>query len=360
MDFRSIPWPLPHVARKILALGAEMQATFAYYDHGDVVVCGPFGSAADVDTLASFAAHVQRCCDEHGIPDIILADLHPGYATTDLAFRLGKQWNRPVVQLQHHAAHAAAILAEYNQCNSSAPVIVCDGLGYGDDGTIWGGEIFQNHRRIGHLEPQIQLGGDAATFHPARMAFGILYPIVPREALPGLLHNYFTERELSALGMQYQQRFNAPLSSSTGRILDAAAFLLGLVRERESDGSPAIALDKHATEPYPLSPVIKHDVLQTTPLFDYLVNHLSLDSSRLAATVLAYLVDGLLAIARNGQDPTIPVYFTGGVAHSRFLQKYCAGKNVLFPQQWSCGDSSICLGKLALLLTDPRYEISRR
>ena len=103
--------------------------------------------------------------------------MHPQYNSTIYAKKLAEKYNAKLVQIQHHKAHVASVAAEHKLKDYIG--IATDGLGYGDDGKIWGGEIFKvknknNFTRVGQLENQPQLGGDSATIYPKKMLFGIL------------------------------------------------------------------------------------------------------------------------------------------------------------------------------------------
>ena len=147
--------------------------------------------------------------------------------------------------VQHHRAHIAATTTE--PCVG----IAIDGVGYGDDGTVWGGEVFAGQvpdlTRVANLEPVAMPGGDLATRFPERMLYGIL----PEEACLDILrHRGWSEVELGVLRKQVATQFNVTMTSSTGRVLDAAAALLGICRERTYDGEPAMKLEAAAAAGY--------------------------------------------------------------------------------------------------------------
>jgi hydrogenase maturation protein HypF len=212
-------------------------------------------------------------------PEIIACDLHPGYNSTFFAKELAEKYDARLVQIQHHKAHVASVAAEHNLKDYVG--ISTDGLGYGDDGNIWGGEIFKvkngsDFTRIGQLEEQPQLGGDSATIYPKKMLFGILSKILDEKELTSF--GLFNKKESKIYIKMLQNKKNIPLTSSAGRILDATAALLGFCDERTYDGRPAMILESNATKPLELEPVISQhngkSVLLTTPLFEFLINNL--------------------------------------------------------------------------------------
>ena len=105
-------------------------------------------------------------------PELLVADLHPNYNTSRFAETLSEKLHIPLIKVQHHKAHAYGAAQENGLKDFVA--IVSDGLGFGENETIWGGEIFENNKRVGHLESQFQLGGDSASRFPAKMLFSIL------------------------------------------------------------------------------------------------------------------------------------------------------------------------------------------
>ena len=165
------PMALPFTAhRPVLAVGAELKSTVSVAK-GDVVV--PSHHIGDLEHLAtyqSFLQAVDHLCDLYGVvPEVVAHDLHPEYLSTKFALEL----DLPAVGVQHHHAHVAACLVEHGR---TEPVLglAFDGLGYGPDGTLWGGELLlaglSGFERVGHLLPVAMPGGVAAIREPWRMA----------------------------------------------------------------------------------------------------------------------------------------------------------------------------------------------
>jgi hydrogenase maturation protein HypF len=174
-------------------------------------------------------------------PEAIACDLHPEYLSTKWARAQGL----PLVEVQHHHAHAAACLAEHGE-QGPALALVFDGTGYGTDGTLWGGELLRcdldQFERVAWLDPVPLPGGESAVREPWRVAAAHL----ERAGLPVPWERWVLVRE--------SLKVNAPLSSGMGRLFDAVAALLG-VRERVSyEGQAAIELEQlageTAAEPY--------------------------------------------------------------------------------------------------------------
>ncbi len=172
---------------------------------------------------------------------MIAHDLHPQFLSTRFAREIASDHGLELIPVQHHRAHIAATTTE--PCIG----IAIDGVGYGDDGTVWGCEIFSGQvpdlKRVAHLEPAAMPGGDLATRFPERMLYGIL----PDNAILSLLGSRgWSDVELGVLQKQVVRGFNVMSTTSTGRVLDAAAALLGICRERTYDGEPAMKLESAA------------------------------------------------------------------------------------------------------------------
>ena len=352
-----VPQSIPidtHQTSPLLALGAEMNNTFAIYDgQGRVILSPHFGNTSHPETFERYRQSIDRFLDyTHILPQAILCDAHPTYRTSLYGQELSDRWKIPLIPIQHHRAHAAGVAAEHRLNDFIA--IVCDGLGWGDDGTIWGGEIFENNERIGHLETHPQLGGDSATRFPHKMLYGILRSfLTPTEIEPFMLDR-FSHHECAILEKQFIKKFNTPLTSSCGRVLDAVAALLGLCSERTYEGRPAMLLEAHSSIPFDdLPPIIDGSILRTTPLFKYLVQNLHKDKSRRAATAQHYLAEGLYTIAAQKNKPIV---WAGGCAYNRIMTEFFLKHGVLVNREVPPGDGGISFGQIAAYLANPRNE----
>ena len=339
--------------QQLLALGAELYNTFCVYKNGRATMSQYMGTTSKANTFEYYKKMVQNFLQyTHVKPTAIISDLHPNYNTTLFGEELSQILNIPLVKVQHHKAHAYAIAAEHGFKDFTA--IVCDGLGYGEDNTLWGGEIFSNTQRVGHLECQYQLGGDSATLFPGKMLFSILSKFLSTEQIRKYVKGY-SAKELMILKKQLDQKFNCVLTSSCGRVFDAAAYLLGFCNERTYEGRPAMLLETHSTKPYPLEPIIDKNRVMTTPLFEYLIQHIHQDKRRLAATVQQYMAEGLYQIASKFKRKIV---FGGGCAYNRIMTSYMLKQGVYINQSVPCGDGGISFGQVAYVLANPRNNIA--
>ena len=226
----------------ILGVGPELNANATIYRNGFTVTSPHVGNVRNPPTLEYLQETVRNLQRLLGAKfDVIAHDLHPRFLSTRFAREIASDQGLELIPVQHHRAHIAATTSE--PCIG----IAIDGVGYGDDGTVWGCEIFSGQapdlERVAHLEPSAMPGGDLATQFPERMLYGIL----PEEKVLALLSRRgWSDVELRVLEKQVGSGFNVPQTTSTGRLLDAASALLGLCRERTYDGEPAMKLESAA------------------------------------------------------------------------------------------------------------------
>jgi len=231
----ALPLPVP-LDRPLVAAGAELKSTFCVARDGEAYLSSHLGDLTGEEAHTAFRRDLRLWLEMLGVePAAIACDLHPDYLSTRWAWEQGV----PVIEVQHHHAHAAACLAEHGE-TGPALAVVLDGTGFGTDGAIWGGEVLRcdlvGFERLAHLEPVPLPGGEAAVREPWRVAAAYL----ERAARPVPWGRWELVRQSLAV--------NAPLSSGAGRLFDACAALLG-VRERISyEGQAAIELEHLAAD----------------------------------------------------------------------------------------------------------------
>jgi len=349
--YTPIPIRLPIECKDTVAVGAELNNMICTAKKDKCYLSQYIGNTSKYETFEFLKDSIDKFIKLTRLnPEIVACDLHPLYNSTIFAKELAKKYDAKLVQLQHHKAHIASVAAEHNLTDYVG--IASDGMGYGDDGKIWGAEVFKvenadNFTRIGHLEEQPQLGRDTATIYPKKMLFGILSKILTEEDL--VQRNLFKKKESEVYLKILENDSNLIYTSSTGRILDSVAAFLGLCEKRTYEGRPAMLLESYATETYAIEPVFKKEngkqILRTTPLFEFLLNNENKDKKRLAATAQMYLAKGLFEITKSNN---IPVVFSGGVAYNKMISSFMMENDVLLNKDIPCGDGGICYGQAYL------------
>jgi hydrogenase maturation protein HypF len=314
-----------------LGLGAEENVTACILLGDRAFVSQHIGDVENVETLEflkNTVSHLIRLTNAK--IDIVACDLHPKFATTRLAYELGESFGCQVVQVQHHHAHLAALMAEHNL--GELVGIVCDGFGYGSDGSAWGGEILLGFEggfeRLGHLQAQPMVGGDLATIYPLRMATGMLYGFVDvREWLLGYSDRFpHGEEEVEAIIKQLEKGV-AFKTSSCGRVLDAVSAFLGVCYERTFEGEPAMKLESMAVrgkDVLGLEPKIDRNTVDTSFLLNAIFNNRKKYSiTDLAYSAEAYLAKSLaeLAASEAKRLDIKAIGFSGGVAYNEHVTK---------------------------------------
>ena len=352
--YTPLPIMLPINCQDTIAVGGELNNVICTVKKNNCYLSQYIGDTAKYETynfLKQATAKLTHLTRTH--PKFIACDLHPAYNSTILAKELIKKYDAKLIQVQHHKAHVASVAAEHNITDYIG--IAMDGLGYGDDGNLWGGEIFSVRKgnifsRIGHLEEQPQLGGDSATMYPKKMLFGILSKILSEKELLKL--HLFNEKESRIYLKNLQNKFNVQRTTSTGRILDSVSALLGYCDKRTYDGRPAMILESNASTPLEFAPIYsqKNDktILMTTPLINFLYTTKG-NKGNLAATAQMYIAKGLFMIAeKEGRAKKIPIVFSGGVAYNRMISTYMLQQGVLVNKELPPGDGGICYGQAYL------------
>ena len=247
-----LPIPLGRKGPGVLAVGGELKAAIC-------VACddrawmsqhiGDMGNVETLDALGAAAGHLLRLFRVE--PEAVVADLHPGYLSTGWARRFAADRGIPFVQVQHHEAHLAALLAEHGGRDHAIGVCF-DGTGYGRDGTIWGGEFFTvRHdvfRRAAHIDRFPLPGGDACIRHPWRTALALLYASGCEwdEQLPPVAAATAAERRV--LLRQLAGTLNCVSTSSMGRLFDGVAALAGVRQSVTYEAEAPLALESLAAD----------------------------------------------------------------------------------------------------------------
>lgn len=353
-------------AEPILALGAESKGSVCFYQGSRAVLLGGLGNLVQPSQFRCFHRHVEDLLRRAGDGPVWIAhDLHPSYLSTRLARSLG----RPCLPVQHHHAHAMTVMAEHDT-RGPALGLICDGAGYGTDGTIWGCELLACRgavfERVGHHVAFPLLGGDAAsieTWRPAaalmREAFGEGWS---RHATGSVTPMNSTDI-LRSLGRRPAVRSSSQ-TSSLGRIFDAVASLLGLCERNDREGQAAEALQSAAGgcigPPYPYETALDSRCVRMSliPCIRGVVEDMrnGRDVAEVAARFHGTVAGMLTAAVRIAADRTgIRLIVLGGgcfandLLRERIIARLAgSGLDVLTPRRTSYGDESLSLGQAAI------------
>ena len=246
-----VPHPiiLDFKLKEVLALGGELKNTISFSKENYIFLSQYLGDLKSVETLEFFKESITSFKKMFRVkPEIIACDLHPDYLSTQYAEEIKVKEGLKLVKVQHHHAHIVSCMAE-NKVKEKVIGVAYDGTGYGDDGNIWGGEFLlcdlKKYFRVGHLKYYPLPGGDKAIVEPWRMAYSYLYSIYGSKAK--MLDIDFNRRmdyaKLSIIEKMIDKNINSPLTSSCGRLFDAASSLIGIRDEISYEGQAAMELE---------------------------------------------------------------------------------------------------------------------
>ena len=350
-----------------VGLGAELNNTSCIINNDKAFISQHIGDVENVETRAFLdeaTKHLIRLTQSK--IDTVVCDLHPKFTTTKLAQDLAEENGWRLVQVQHHYAHTAALMAEYNVGEMIS--ICCDGYGYGFNGEAWGGEILfctkesQDFKRLAHLQKQPLLGGDMATRYPLRMAAAILRKEENIEdwIIQNSDHLPRTESEVQIILQQLKKDLSVIETTSCGRVLDAVSAVLGICYERTYEGEPSMKLESVAikgTDKLRLAPIIKNNVLDTTQMVSTIFEkRQKYPKQDLAYSAHAYIASGLaaLAVKEAFANNVSTVGFTGGVACNEILTLIirklveAQGLQFLVHEAIPPGDGGLSLGQAVI------------
>ena len=352
--------PTPH---QVLAVGAELKNTVSVAKGQNVIASHHIGDLEHLAAYQSFLQAVDHLCGLTGVtPEVVAHDLHPEYLSTKFASEL----DLPLIGVQHHHAHIASCLVEHGRAPDEPVLgVAFDGLGLGDDGTIWGGEFLvadlQSYRRVGRLKPVPLVGGNLAIKEPWRMALVWANEALGRDAAERF--GAATDGRWRAV-LALAERPDALLTSSAGRLFDAVAALLGLRTTVTYEAQAAIALEAAAASAgaaalYPMDRTGDEFVeLDPSPLIARVVEerdratataeiaaafHASLGHAVAAAAADLARAHGLSAVALSGG-----VFQNARLTHHVATELQVSGLHVLVHRRLPPNDGGVSVGQAAI------------
>ena len=368
--YAPLPVTLAEPVPDLLAVGGHLKNTIALARGRDVFVSQHIGDLESAEAERAFERVIADFVRLYASRPVAVAhDLHPDYVSSRWALGHAAERGIRPVAVQHHHAHLAACLAENHHAGQALGVI-WDGTGLGPDRSIWGGEFLLGDAaaftRVAHLRAFRLPGGDAAVHEPQRAALALLYERFGAEAVKnnGLVAlERMPERTRDVLVRMLDRGFHSPATSSTGRLLDALAVLLGLAPVATYEAQAAIELEaladpaERARYPLALHTSDAGLLLDWQPLVDAVLADLvrGIDKARIAARIHNGLADGIAQVcARVGAET---VALSGGCFQNRLLLERTAdtlraqGHAVLLHSQVPPNDGGIALGQIAVAAT---------
>jgi hydrogenase maturation protein HypF len=340
----------------ILAVGGELKSTFALLHQGNLYLSQYLGDLENFESQENYRQTIDHFLKLfEASPAQVLVDSHPSYYSTRIGNELAAEWNIPVTKVQHHVAHFSAVLAENNLLHREQKIlgVIWDGTGWGEDGSIWGGEFFEYHKfkfeRIAHLDYFDHLLVNKFAREPRLCALSLC---VDTDHAETLLKSKFTEAEWKLYTAMLHQGNNLK-TSSIGRLFDGVASLLSLCDKSSYEGEAAMYLEACAERAN--AEITAH---RTSGIFSLKHYIKQLAEEIIAGTpkeILAYrfhlsLVNWIEAVAiREGFSV---ITFSGGVFQNALLveliQKSLGHQfDLHFHRQLSSNDECISFGQLA-------------
>lgn len=356
--------PLPitiddKLTKPIFSVGGDMKNTVALALADKLILSPHIG---DLNTPQSCENHdkmMNILCDLYEVePDMVFCDKHPNYRSSRAAQALFSK----VTPVQHHYAHALSCLLD-NEIDPPALAVVWDGTGYGDDGTIWGGEFLQitdeGYERVFHFKSFPLPGAEAAVKDPRRTAYGLLHEAELHRSLG------FSAKDETLLYEALNRKINCPLTSSVGRLFDAVSALTGVSAENSFEGEAAMALEFAAmksgnTEIYDF--VIKEGIINWQKMLGQILSNIDekvsvCDIARKFHNTLSAII---VSVAK--EVGWRRVLLTGGCFQNKLLLQTTIStlKTAGFEPYWHhripTGDGGIAAGQIMAAIQEQKKE----
>lgn len=351
-----LSFTLPFDTPQVLAVGGWLKASVCAMHGRTALVSETIGDLVDADACNALERAADRLCVERSIrPALVVHDLHPDFFSTRLAVQLAERQGIPVLPVQHHHAHVAAVCAEHGVIERVLGLAM-DGVGLGSDGQAWGGELLRcdgaDFQRLGHLFPLRLPGGDRAAREAWRMGASALAGIGRQDRI---VERFADRPGAATIATMLERDVNCPSTSSLGRLFDAAAGLLGICPQQSFEGEAAMALEKLAERHGETAALTGgYEIarsLDFRPLLAALAD--GMEAGYGAALFHATVAEGLAAWVRDAveQNGIRRVACGGGCFQNRLLVRRLSELlqqdriEVLTAQRLSPGDAGLSLGQ---------------
>ena len=364
--FAPLPIEISKELGPTLAVGGHLKDSVAIVSNNRAFISQHIG---DLETAKAYEAFKHTIDSLSGVyehaPQTVICDKHPDYISSKYAETLGCE----IIKVQHHLAHVLSCMVENNR---QPPVlgVSWDGIGYGDDGTIWGGEFIKvergSYERVAHLRYFSLPGGDKAVKEPRRAAIGLLYELFgdklfAMDDVPSL--EAFGNDELKIVRQQLRASLNSPRTSSAGRLFDTVASLLGLKQVLNFEGQAAMELEflaekDNTTECYKYK-ILKDNkpyVIDWAPMIRSILDDIrrGKPSARIARMFHNTLVDMITKITDVFGFKQVAM--SGGCFQNKYLLEKSieslnkSGYKPYWQSKVPPNDGGICLGQVGYLM----------
>ncbi len=356
--------------KEIFAAGADLKNTFCFLKGDQYILSEHIG---DLEKPSVYRHYIRSIDHLAGLfeakPQAVVCDLHPGYFSTQYAQEYARNNGMDtVLRVQHHWAHAASAMAEYN-LEGRVIALIADGTGYGTDGAVWGCECLvcslTEFERVGHLAYYPLAGGDLASVEPIRPLLGLCRTAgveLPEEIL---LRIEPDEQKVQLIRQQIEKKIATVLSSSLGRLFDAAAALAGLGNRNYFEAQLPMALEAIAdtmkTDAYPVEILDRPDgtfELSPRTVISGIVDDIrrKTDSIVISSRFHNAVAEGLFGFSVKTRQKTglCDVVLSGGVFCNQYLSNRLIrllqenGFRVFFKRQVPANDGGIAMGQAAI------------
>ncbi|MBN1531358.1 MAG: carbamoyltransferase HypF [Spirochaetes bacterium] len=362
--FVPLPFRSSNTERTIMALGGDLKNCFGIARRDFIILSQHLGDMADPRTFTTFKQtvdHFIRIFD--AVPDLLVADLHPGYVTTQYAEEMAAGMGSEPLKIQHHHAHIASVMEDLD-LEGAVLGVAFDGTGYGPDGTLWGSEIMVagrgGYRREAHFSYFPLPGGENAIRDVWKIGLSLVM------TSGGDCMDLWPQRNAGPVGEIIARRINAPLTCSIGRLFDGVAAILGLSETISTEAEAAILLEEAAYRgSEPRSPFIVPtggeegtEVIDTTELVRHVLwqKEKGVPVGDIALAFHYSIVHTAIRILKDLRDKTglHRVVASGGVFHNRIILDLFiseiekSGLTLFLPRRVPFNDGCIALGQIAV------------
>ena len=331
--------------RKILALGAHQKNAIAIYLNNQIILSPYIGDLDNLKSVELFEKVIESFKNFYDFePDLIVCDKHPLYESTKWA----KKQDLSVIQIQHHYAHILSCMFEHN-IKEKVLGVAWDGTGYGDDGSIWGGEFLlcsqDDYKRVAYFEPFLLLGGEKSIKDIKRIALSMILDC-PEDEIYNKFFNRFSKFELNLLKQMHEKELNSPKCSAVGRLFDMVAVICGVCDRVSYDGESGLLIESL----YDSSIKKRYDFYLDGKIIKYkhTIKEMIKDNEPklIASKFINALENIVIEIATKYGLKTI---LSGGVFQNRTLLEKLINQNdieFIFPSKYPINDGGISVGQL--------------